>query len=328
MKLWEEAPQTQFLGITVYTFGIFCLIGALCATACICLLCRELKTKRGTAWILACTSVFFGLVFSKLAYALVRLAKDLTGGEDHFPLLSWFRLDIGGWSLYGMIFGVLFAAWITSKITSEKTERLLDIVSCSLPLMIAAERLGEKIFEVFNISRSIQDGQFPANTFLAVEDTEYGDYYLATYIYCAIAALILFLILVFMLVRTNRTDGELWILFMILCGAGGIILSSLRSDSFMEISFVKLQQVAAAVLLVWGVIAAGRRSGTKQKRLFCAAAISLPIAICICIAIEFALDKTTISHVLLYAVMFAVLAVPAVMGILMLKSHEKGTSNA
>ena len=328
MRLWEEAPQTQIFGVSVYTFGVYCLVGALCTAVCIWIMCRELKTKKGTSYVLISAAIIFGLVFSRLAFALVRVAKDLTGDADKFPLLAFFRPDIGGWSLYGMIFGVLFAAWVSSKITGEKADKLLDIVCCSIPLMIIAERLGEKVFEVFNISRSIRDGQFPANTFLAVNDPEYGDSYLATYIYCAVAAMLLFLVLVFMLTRADRNEGDIWILFMLLCGAGGTMLASLRSDSFMEISFVKLQQVAAAALLVWGMTIAGRRSGPEGKKLFHAALIAFPFIIGICIAVEFALDKTTISHVLLYGVMAAVLAVPVAMGILLLRNREKGTKNA
>ncbi len=328
MKMWEEAPQTEVFGIPVYTFGLYVMIGALCAAVCIMILCRELKTRKGTAGILTFVSIALGLAASRLCYCLARLAEDLVGGGDMLPFSAWIRVDIGGWSLYGMIFGVFLAAGIVSRATREKTVKLLDIVSCAVPLAIAAERAGEKVFEVFNVSRPIAGDQFPANTFLAVHDPVYGDNYLATYYYCAAAAVVLFLTLVFMLTRSGRWDGDVWILFMILCGAGGILLESLRYDSFMEISFVRLQQVAAAVLLVWGVIAAGRRSGESGKKLFRAALISLPAVIGICIGIEFALDKTTISHVLLYVLMAALLAVPAILGIILLGEKEKGKEAA
>ena len=328
MRLWEEAPQTQIFGISVYTFGLYCMIGALCAAACIAILCRELKTKKGTAQVLICASFIFGLFVSRLAYALVRVAKDLTGGDDAFPFFSWIRPDIGGWSLYGMIFGVFLAAWVTSKITRETPKKLLDIVSCSIPLAIAAERFSEKCMEVFNISRSFEETQFPANTFLAVKDPDYGDFYLLTYLYCAAAAVILFLVLVFVLTRRNTAEGDAWLLFMILCGAGGVILASLRNDSFMEISFVKMQQVAAAGLLVWGVAAAGKQHAGARKKLYRAALISLPAVIAICIGIEFALDKTTVSHVLLYLMMIVCLAVPVVLGVKLLRNSQKGTKAA
>lgn len=329
MKMWEEAPQTEIFGIPVYTFGLYCLVGALCAVVCIRILCGELKMKKGTAWVLSCASIVFGLVFSRLGYCVVRLIGDLIGGGGVLPVSFWFRLNTGGWSLYGMIFGVFIAARVTAAITKEPKRRLLDIVSCALPLAMAAERAGERLFEVFNISRSIPDGQFPANTFLAVHDAVYGDNYIATYDYCAVAAVLLFLLLVVMLTRGRTQEGDVWIMFMILVGAGGAVLESLRYDSFMELSFVRIQQAAAAALLVWGVIAAGKRGSGDRKRLFTAAAVSLPVAIGAVIGIEFALDKTSLSHVLLYVLMFVFVAVPVALGLkLLLGGREKGKEAA
>ena len=45
----------------------------------------------------------------------------------------------------------------------------------------------------------------------------------------------------------------------------------------------------------------------------------------ICGGIEFALDRSTISHYLLYLLMFAALAVPVTLGILLLRNRKKGT---
>ena len=84
----------------------------------------------------------------------------------------------------------------------------------------------------------------------------------------------------------------------------------------------------AAVLLVWGVASAIRRSHGLNKVLSRIAGISLPLAIGACGGIEFALDRTTASHTLLYVLMIAALAVPAAAGILLIKIREKGTSAA
>ena len=327
MRMWEEAPQTLVFGIPVYTLGLYTMLGVLCAAVCIMILCRELRMRKGTSGLLTFAAVLLGLVCSRLCYCLARLAEDLIGGGDVIPVTAWIRLDIGGWSLYGMIFGAFLAARLVSRITGERTEKLLDIISCALPLVIIAERAGEKAFEVFNVSRPILGNQFPSNTFLAVRDPVYGDSYLATYYYCAAAATVLFLTLVFLLTRPGRQDGDIWIIFMILCGAGGVLLESLRYDSFMEISFVRIQQVAAAVLLVWGVAAAARRNMMRRKKLCRASLALLPVTVAVCISIEFALDKSTLPHVLLYAVMAALLAAQATMGFLLIHS-QKGNGAA
>ena len=110
---------------------------------------------------------------------------------------------------------------------------------------------------------------------------------------------------------------------MMMCGAGGVILESLRYDHYLEYSFVCFQQIMAAVLLVWGVILAGIRNRGQNRGVFRAALISLPAVIAVCGGIEFALDRMSISHYVLYAVMLAVLAVPVTLGILLLRMREK-----
>lgn len=318
MKMWEEAPKTEIFGLQVYSFGLYCAAGVLCAVVAVCLLCRTERLKKGTGALLSCLSILCGMICSRLTFCLL-------GGIESgmLPPAFWINITTGGWSLYGMIFGVFAGAWISSRILGEKSTVLLDIVSCSIPLAMAAERFGEKGFDLFDISRTLPEYGFPRNTFLAVQDPYYSDVaYMATYLAAAIASMVLFLILVFFLTRRRR-DGDLWILFLILCGAGGILLESLRYDHFLEFSFVRFQQVLAAILFVWGSVLAVIRYGRTKTGLKLFFAFFLTAAIGACIAIEFALDRTDLSHYFLYLVMTAVLIVPAISGILLLTKQEK-----
>ena len=320
MKMWEEAPQAELFGIRIYSFGLYCMIGAVVSVAAIWILCRFMKTKKGTDGLLSLLSVVFGIVCSRITYFLLDI--PISGG---MPVHVWFRISAGGFSLFGMISGTFLASWLYSRLTGQSSRKMLDIVSCAVPLMIAAERLGERYFEGFDISRPILAGNFPDNTFLAYKDTYYEDIvYLETYFLAGICAIALFLVLVFFLTRSGRREGDTWILFMILCGTGGVLLESLRDDRFLEFSFVYFQQIIAMLLLIAGVVMAGLRTEKRKKKLFAAAGISLPVCVLVCIAAEFAFDRTKINHYLLYAIMTAVLAVPATLGIFLLEKREKG----
>lgn len=324
MRMWDEAPKTELFGGQIYTFGLYCLIGAAAAVAAVLILCRHERMEKGTGGLLSLLSIVLGTIVSRLFFSVLYSVS-----ADGFPLFAWFRISSGGWSLYGMICGVFAAAWICAKITGDNSGKTLDAASCALPLMIAAERFGERYFDGFDVSRPLRNGAFPGNTFLAVGDTYYEDIsFLATYLVAAIASLILFLTLVLFLTRRQREDGDLWILFMILCGAGGIMLESLRYDHFLEYSFVCFQQILAAVLLITGVVVSGIRNRGAHKGMTVMAYISLPLAIGMCGGIEYALDRTTISHYLLYAVMFSALAVPVILGILLLRNRKKGIETA
>ena len=317
--MWEEAPKIEIFGIHIYTFGLFCAIGVLCAVTAILILCRAEKLKKGTGLLLSCICMITGLIGSRLVFCLFSMITS--GGV---PFSAWFNLTTGGWSLFGAIFGTFAGAWVCSVMVDEKCSLLLDAASCALPLMIAAERFGERFFEGFNISRQLEPGHFPDGTFLAVKDPYYEEVsFMATYLLAAFACIVLFFVLVLFLTREKRAAGDLWVLFMILSGALGIVLESMRYDNYLEYSFVRIQQVMAAVLLVWGVILAGIRNGGKRKTLFRVAWISLPVSIALCGGIEFALDRMSISHYILYAIMIAALAVPVTLGIILIRKREK-----
>ncbi len=320
--MWEEAPKIEIFGIQVYTFGLYCMIGALCAVGVVCVLCRAEKLKRGAGTISSCLGMLCGMICSRLVFCVL---NDVSVGG--VPLEQWISISDGGWSIFGLVFGVFLGISLSSLITKVNRGTLLDIASCALPLLIAAERYGEKLFEGFDVSRQLQNGSFPEGTFLAVRDSYYEDVsFMATWLAAAIAAVVLFLVLVFFLTREGRQDGDLWILFMMLCGAGGIILESLRYDHYLEYSCVCFQQIMAAILLVWGVILAGVRNRKAKKGIFTAAIISLPVVIALCGGIEFALDRMSISHYVLYAIMATVLAVPVTLGIILLRKRERGTA--
>ena len=320
MEMWEEAPRITLFGTEIYQFGLYCMIGAVCAIMAMLILCRHEKLKKGTGALLSLLSVVCGLLFSRLFYSVLFMISNAG-----FPVSAWIQITTGGWSMFGMVFGVFGASWLTAKIMKERTDTLADIVSCGLPLVIAAARFGEKLFEGFDVSRPLTENAFPSGTFLAVRDQYYEETsYLATWLLASILAIVLFLVLVAALTREGRREGDLRILFLLLCGAGGVLLESLRYDHFLEFSFVRFEQVMAAVLLAWGVLSAAARNKTR-KGLRIAAIVSLIVVVGAVIGIEFALDRSAVSHYLLYVLMIVLLAVPVTLGILLLTKREKET---
>ena len=209
---------------------------------------------------------------------------------------------------------------LTVLINSAKPQRMLDAVSAAFPLMIAAERFGELHQNGFDTGRPLKEGTHMIG-FLTFHDELESR--VATFRLASILALILFIILVVYLFQKKRQDGEIWIRFLMLCGAGGVILESMRGDEYLIYSFVRLQQVLAAVMLIWGVVLSILRGKRTGRILRTATAISLILAVGISIAIEFGFDRTQISHTLLYAVMITVLAIPVVLSFILLAASNK-----
>ena len=204
----------------------------------------------------------------------------------------------------------------------EQTGRILDVLSLAVLPLIAAERIGESRIEDFDISRPL-DSEFLKSTFLAVGEDEPC---LATYYVAAAVAAVLFLVLTFRFARKEK-DGKLTVAFLMLFGAASIITESLRYDRFLSISFVGLQQVAAALMLAIGVILAVRFSNRPKSVLAVAAIVSLPLMVVAVIGLEFALDRTTWNKILIYILMIITVGIPAGLGLKLL-SHGKGKDEA
>ena len=180
------------------------------------------------------------------------------------PLGSWLNLAGGGWSMMGLIGGVLLAAWLTARLTRQKPGMLWDISACALPVFMAMERAGEECVPEFDYSRTLMSS-FLNGTFLAFEDAD--GFHLATWRLAAIVMLVLFLVLVWDLIRSPR-HGNTCLLFLLLFGACSVLLESLRYDRFLSITFVGLQHVMAALYLASGVLhlcAPAGRKGRQRK---------------------------------------------------------------
>ena len=317
MNLIDEAVIVEIFGIRMYAFGVYVALGALFAVIVLAIAGRTLCLKKGTVPLTALCAGVSGLLISRAAFCLLnRELGQLT------PISFWPQLNGGGWSLFGLIGGIWLGGFISAKIAKEDAGRILDALSLSVLPLIAAERIGESRIEDFDISRPL-DSPFLAGSFLAVGEDEPC---LATYYVAAVAAAVLFVILAFRFARREKA-GNLTIVFLLLFGAASIITESLRYDRFLSISFVGLQQIAAAIMLAAGVILAIRRGNRPKSGFAIAAIVSLPLMVGAVIGLEFALDRTTWNKILIYLLMIITVGIPAGLGLKLL-STGKGTDEA
>lgn len=313
MNLIEEAVIIEVLGMRMYAFGAYVALGVLFAVISLCVTGRYLSFKKGTALLTAVVSILCGAICSRVCFCL--LNKEL----GHMtPLSFWPQVNGGGWSMFGLIGGVLVGGYISARIMKENTGKVLDAVSLAVLPMIAAERMGESRIEDFDISRPL-DSDFLKNSFLAVGGDEPC---LATYYVAAAVAVLLFVILAMRMSRKEKA-GNLANAFLLLFGSASIITESLRYDRFLSISFVGLQQIAAALILALGVVLAVVRGKRPKSAISIIALVSLLLMTGAVIGLEFALDRTTWNKLLIYAGMILVVAIPAVLGMILLKTNRE-----
>ena len=314
MNLIEEAVIVELFGVRMYAFGTYAALGALLALIVLAIAGKALSFRQGTVPLAALLSTVAGMLFSRISFCL--LNQEL---GRMTPFSFWPQLSGGGWSMFGLIGGVFLGGWLSAKIMNEKTGSILDALSLSILPFIAAERIGESRIEDFDISRPL-DNTFLTGSFLAVGEDEPC---LATYYVAATAAIVLFVILVFRFARKEK-KGNLTVSFLLMFGAASIITESLRYDRFLSISFVGLQQIAAALMTALGVILAVRSSTIPKSGPAAAAIISLFAMTGAVIGLEFALDRTTWNKLLIYCLMIVAVSIPVWLGLKILKTGREG----
>ncbi len=296
------ASSFTFLGIMIYRYGLYLMLGTLFAlTVFLTTAGRRAvydKALAASAWMLP-----LALIFSRLLYCLT---DSSFGAIASFR--NVFRLTTGGLSMFGALLGMMLAIRIAAGRQKEAFSKLLDCFAPAVMWFIFFERLGER-FTALGISRPLVTGLLD-RTFLAFHDTY--DVYLKTWLLEAAAALILFAVL-YRLLRAAHRDGDVFLTGMLLFGATQILFESLRYDSHMRFGFTGLQQVLSAVL--YGVAIIQMSLKAKKARpasiLPAVTLVLLAVAVLGALGIEFLIDRSSIDKALLYALYALLLAVPA-----------------
>ena len=254
-----------------------------------------------------------GAIGAKAGYMLLR--ADLMSAE-------WIGSMVRNWepdslSFLGGAAGVCAGVVLGAKILGIPVHDALHTFAPMGAALAAMARFGEGFLGMLGVGQYMEEGFFP----LAVRftwDGEWFEYYLAVFVLEGAAALLACALSMGHGKEPDRFRRTVFYLCL-----PQILLESLRYDHFLEFSFVRLEQVAYGLILVFGVARAIR----SRKRGPAWPAIALTAAaIGVSAGVEFALDRTSISHPLLYAVMIAALALPV--GMALRGITGKGTERA
>ena len=249
---------------------------------------RKAGLAADTAEIFALLALPLGLVGARVFYVLARLPLYMEIG-----LGNVLRLWDGGFALWGAVGGAVVAAILTAKITKQSAVKLLDALAAPAALTIAIARFaefasGEGIgLEVENELLQF----FP----LAVFDPEWEVWFFAIFMAEGIAALIICVLLQW---KNFPRTGDKAKLFLVLYCSAQILLESLRRDQFLRWLFVRVSQLTAVLVLgglmfyaLYKWVKAPKASRMAVKPLIINWVIFL-LGVGICIAMEFAVDKS------------------------------------
>ena len=310
--MYEEAAKISLFGLDIYAYGLYVALGACAACALLALLTRQEKLPKGTAALAGALMLPCGFILSRLLYCVIDARV-----RDALSLRALLLVGGGGYSMFGALLGAALGAALAARIMKVKSLKLLDLLAPALMLFVAFERLGESVLELpFGVSRPLTDETIQSSI-LAVQ----GDYesYLRTYLLESFAA---FVLAVALLVcrRNYKRPGSALLLALMLFGATQTIFESLRFDAHMRVSFIGAQQVfaMAALLGAAGYLAAK----SPRNALSVAAWIALPLSLAAGVGLEFLIDRSGISKLLLYALFVFDVALPVWLGIRLLDRRD------
>lgn len=317
----EDAILYVF-GQPLTRFGL-CCAGALLAGLLACGIRMKQNGRNYGDWIrFSICVLFFAWLFARLLFAfadwimiLLEGIFDLETGRDPLSVIYFWR---GGYSLMGGVLGALIGAKAAEKWTGAGKGTLADTLAFGLPVAILLERLAE-------IGTGLGQGRYVTAKWLI--DTGlcpevYGEHVQPVYLYEALVALVLLIVMI-LLSRRERTPGTLLEIFLLLFGLTQVVMESLRADGHMVEHFVHIQQVyailfAVGVILRWCL----RMKRTKGWGGRAAAGWAVILAAAgLAIWAEFGVDRWG-KPLLAYGLMICCMAVIGLVGFYFLKHTE------
>ncbi len=273
-------PLFTVFGLEVRPFSACVCLGAFAAMLLMILLGPRHGCRREDCERCALLSLPLAVFCGHLLYCVV-LCNDV------IPEYGWgifLRPWQGGYMFYGAAAGACAAALSVGR---KDRKRMLDLTALSLLALIVCVRFAEPLDGQGN-GIPLEDASpwrfFP----VAYPDPEWPDEWnLAVFFWEGMYALII-LTLLFASMK-KRAPGDTALTAMILYASGQMILESLRRDETVRWLFVRVSQLASALLLAAVVIIAVLR-GLKGRRAAVLMGLTL-LFIGAVIALEFAVEK-------------------------------------
>lgn len=236
-------------GICIYWHGVFMALAILLAVTVSFILFRLYKAGPAED-LLNCILLSFpvGFVFSRLLYWSCNI-------EEYDSIGDHLNFTRGGYTLYGVIIGVLISALILKLVNRDfNAGAALDCMAAGAAIAIVIGRLSA-FFSGDNIGIVLKSENlhfFP----LTVYNEQRGEWLLAVFNFEAFFSLVIFAVLCVFFARNSNekkgmkgSHGDIALLFLLMHGCSQGIFDSMHVDALyvMGNSFVRLQQILGAV---------------------------------------------------------------------------------
>lgn len=307
---------SEFVGPVLTSYGMWLAVAT--AIAILWTACRYRRQGRcfASGALLAVTCGAAALVCSHLLYCVVNwnfINNTLGTMVEENPLTPWKMMVqpwLGGYTMYGAVFGGILAALIWALVSRCPFSRVMDALIPGILVLILLGRFAETYTAQGLAADRVKEAlhMLPFNTNM-VDEWEYVTPVMQVFAYEAAAAGIA--LIAALEVRGNRAPaGRAAETGLAIVSAAQVMLDSWRNDELIKFGFVRLNMImAAAVLafiLVTRIVRVSRRRGFRwwsliRSLLFVVSAVAV-------IGVEFGLDGKfgiTAANETLYALQAA-----------------------
>ena len=264
----------------------------------------------GTGILQLCLLPVFSFVCAKLLYVLLLFSKTWS----RHGIASLWQLQPETFSFLGGCIGACLAVLAGAKLTRQASSRYADLFAGPGALAIALLRLAEGLFpdEMFDLGLGswIEHEQYAFFPLSVQMDDTYrivtsdGEWFLAVFLWSAVLSLAVGVISL-ILSRKPAPEGQIFRRTVFGLALVQIIPESFRALS-MKWGFVRIEQVLCAVIILLLLVLSCRKSIRPFKQTVWIPLLSL-LGFGICVAVEIALDKSSLSFLLLYGIMLLTL---------------------
>jgi Prolipoprotein diacylglyceryltransferase len=305
--------------MSVEIFGWFALAAAICFFIGMLVFSKGEQLKNGVSQVFCVIALPVCLLASRLVFALASAGYFFSTIAQPIKMLNFFD---GGYSMTGVLLGLIISTALTKKITKAPFGKLMDAAAFAFILPLALLRFAET-YTTLGLGREVINLTLRGNAFFAFMD-DMGTLRHAVFHYETAYALLLFVV-VLMIRKFNWRGGDKALLLATLYGVAQIVFESMRDDFHMLWGFVRAQQVFAiflpvAAIVIFSVRIARKKGSCKPLILYWVAAAA---GIALGIIKEFDID-TSKNLFVDYGVMGLAVGILAVIAIaLLIKSNKE-----
>ena len=286
----------SLFGLQGYAYGLCVAAATLLLAVWMGVLSRRRGLPAGTVQVFGITGILAGILCARTVFCLFNLSFFVETCENPALMLRFWD---GGLSMAGLLGGLLLAAFITARMMRIRFAVLADVLTVPLGLFIAVCRLAE-IFTELGVGKVVEENALiRAIPWLTLTESMgvFTEHRLAVFRYEALAAFLIFAVMLLIASRARRNakvkDGDISLIFFSLYGASQMLLESMRDDGHLLVIFLRISQVAAALMPLIAAFVFSRcylrAYGKANRRIFCCWAL-LALLVGAGVLLEFSLD--------------------------------------